>query len=1137
MTLHPRLAVVLMTATVLGVVAAAQAPSPGAPDAARCRVDGRITSGAQPLPGVSLVVRVGDAVRASTSTDQDGRYTIIFAPQATYHVTAQLTAFATVERDIAFGPPPCDRAVDFELVLAPRGPSSAPAQPTPARSSAAAPNGRGTAPATPRFQALDVQPDTNAPAAAEAPQQDAELASLLPAGFSVQAAQSDAIAINGASDATTLDRGGLNARLRAINAGDLDPNAAVLAGALDGQPGAAQAGGRGGPGGAGRGGPPGGFGGRGGFVLAGRGARAQSPYQGSATYTFGGSALNAPPYQLRSDVPVSQPQYAQNTFGATFGGPFKIPGVYSNENRRTNVQINVTTSRTNNVFDQYATVPTDAMRAGDFSGTPLQLVDPATGQPFANNQIPANRIDPGVKSLLQFIPVANLPGNQQNFHVTSTALTSSQAVSLRFTQNLSPTVVQGGRGRAGGGGRGGFGGGFGGRGGAPAGRAGPNGTRPTNIILNGQLQYRRTDSQNLNVFPSLGGDTVNTSITAPIGLNVIHGRSIQSVNVNITHQTAETTNGFSNAENVAALAGIQYPASASTDPFNWGVPNLSITGLTGVRGAVAQSRTDDRVTARYAFNRNVNRHQLRIGGDYRLDRSDATVNANARGSYVFNGVYTSGGAPVLGSGSAPDAAFADFLLGLPAQATLQVGGATSLRQHSFDAYIEDNWQKSAKLTFNLGLRYDLLLPYVEIDGHMANLDAAPGFSAVSTVLPGAVGPYTGTFPAGLLNTDKHNVGPRVGVAYRATPKTIVRGGYSIVYNTGSYASIARELSSQPPSAETETVTGGADAPLTLAEALVSGPTATNGNWGVDRDYALGMIQTLNATVTRNLTQDWSVQAGYTVIKGTDLDILRAPTIGIGAPTLTTQPFIWESSGGRSLMNGLNLQLQRRLSHGISGAVSYTLAKSMDDASSLGAGGPVVAQNDNNLAAEYAPSTFDRRHQLSGTVYVELPWGPNRRWLKDGGLMAGLFGEWSAQFTLTLQSGTPLTARALGDLNDLFRGVDGSTRADYNGQPIQLSNPSVDEFFNVNAFSTPAGLFGTSSRDMIVGPGQKQLNGLFQRDLRIGGTRALTLQVNASNLLDTVQWAAVDTNVNSPTFGHVTSARPMRTLTMTARFRF
>src|SRR5262249_50357815 len=149
-----------------------------------------------------------------------------------------------------------------------------------------------------------------------------------------------------------------------------------------------------------------------------------------------------------------------------------------------------------------------------------------------------------------------------------------------------------------------------------------------------------------------------------------------------------------------------------------------------------------------------------------------------------------------------------------------------------------------------------------------------------------------------------------------------------------------------------------------------------------------------------------------------------------------------------------------------------------------------------------------------------------------------FGEWSAQFTLTLQSGTPLTARVAGAASDLVRGVNGSLRANYNGLPIAVSDPTLDEFFNVAAFSMPApGTFGTSARNMIVGPGARQLNALFQRDVRLGDTRSVTLQVNALNLLNTVQWAAVDTNINSPTFGQVLSAKPMRTITITARLRF
>ena len=98
-------------------------------------------------------------------------------------------------------------------------------------------------------------------------------------------------------------------------------------------------------------------------------------------YTFGGSALDSPPYQLRPDVPVTEPQFARNGFGATFGGPLRIPHLIADTNRRTNFQIQLTRgNESNNVFDQYATVPTDAMRSGDFSANPIPLIDPASGR-------------------------------------------------------------------------------------------------------------------------------------------------------------------------------------------------------------------------------------------------------------------------------------------------------------------------------------------------------------------------------------------------------------------------------------------------------------------------------------------------------------------------------------------------------------------------------------------------------------------------------------------------------------------------------------------------------------------------------------------------------------------------------------
>ena len=86
-------------------------------------------------------------------------------------------------------------------------------------------------------------------------------------------------------------------------------------------------------------------------------------------------------------------------------------------------------------------------------------------------------------------------------------------------------------------------------------------------------------------------------MAVPISLNIVRGRSISNINLNLTHAKTDASNTFTASENVAALAGINYPSAASTDPINWGVPNLLFSGYTGVRGASATLRTDDRLTA------------------------------------------------------------------------------------------------------------------------------------------------------------------------------------------------------------------------------------------------------------------------------------------------------------------------------------------------------------------------------------------------------------------------------------------------------------------------------------------------------------------------------------------------------------
>ena len=1115
---HRRFAVLLaaFSAAVAGgyPLDAQQAVSSG------CRLSGRVTAGSAVLPGVSLVALTGETVVAATSTEVDGSY-LLAVPPGTYRLKSELTGFTGAQQDVTLSGTPCELVTNVQLTLAPRTARAA-ASPQTA-------TGRGN-----RFETLNVQTQ-QASAAAETAQPEREAAEaatrlLLPPGFSTEA-PTESLAVTG--NMANVDRGMMGDRLDAIMRGEFDPATGEFAqgfgpgrgGFGPGGPGQGGAGGRGeGPGG-GRGGPggPGGPGGaRGDFLIAGRGGR-QNAYNLQANYTYGGSPLDSAPYQLREDSPVSSTPYNRQTFGLTVGGPVRIPGVYNGQ-RRTTFMASYNGNRGDQLFDQYGTVPTDAMRAGDFSALPTQLVDPDTGEPFPGNQIPTSRMDPASVALLRFIPSPNVDGTARNYHRLTTTDSLTDNRNVRITHSCTPAPA----GRGGPGGRGG-------RAGGPGGRGGGRANQRTNVTLNAQLQYRRNHGEQNSLFPTLGGDTSGSSVAVPVSLNIARQRKLHNINVNYSRTKSDATGRYALIEDVAGNAGI---SGVSTDPFAWGVPTLTFSSLSSVRDVTPSQRIDRRIAVAYTLTQPWRTHTFRIGGDFRHDSAASRTDANARGAFVFTGLYASGGSSAARGGGLD---FADFLLGRPQQGAVQYGpGEVVMKGKSMSLFVQDDWRKNAALTFNAGIRYELLWPFSEGNGQMANLDVTPGFTAVAPVLSGETGPFSGPFPSALLRADANNIAPRVGFAWRAAPSTVIRGGYGISYNSGSYANIARQMVAQPPFAVTDTRIGTATAALDIGHAFAGDPAAaTTNNYGVDRNYALGVVQTWNADVSRDLRQVWNLGVNYTHTRGGSLDIVRAPNRGPSGLRLPdVQPFLWQTSDGESVLNAVAVRLRRRPARGLGFGMNYTVAKSRDNASTVGGGGTVVAQDDTNLAAEWGLSSFDRRHQLGADVQVELPFGQNRPWLNNGGFWAALLENWRASVNVNWQSGTPYSPRVQGAADDVARGTSGTLRGNYNGQPVQLNDPTIDLFFNTAAFSVPAtGTFGTASRNMIIGPGSRQLDAQFSRDIRMGRTRALTVQLNATNLLNMVNYAAIDTVVNSPTFGQVLSVRPMRSMQATFRFRF
>jgi len=153
-------------------------------------------------------------------------------------------------------------------------------------------------------------------------------------------------------------------------------------------------------------------------------------------------------------------------------------------------------------------------------------------------------------------------------------------------------------------------------------------------------------------------------------------------------------------------------------------------------------------------------------------------------------------------------------------------------------------------------------------------------------------------------------------------------------------------------------------------------------------------------------------------------------------------------------------------------------------------------------------------------------------------MAALFENWNFQAVVTLNSGTPRSVIVRGASKDIATGVNGALRADYDGAPIGISDPSIDHFFNTSAFSVPAsGTFGNSPRNVVIGPGSRDLSGGVQRNIILGGNRNMSISFQVTNILNLANYTGIDVNVNSPTFGEVTSVGQSRRASLQIQTRF
>ncbi len=544
----------------------------------------------------------------------------------------------------------------------------------------------------------------------------------------------------------------------------------------------------------------------------------RSLYNGGIAAVYGDSALDSRPFAFGGTEPAKA-SYQNTRVTGTFGGPIKLS---QSLRKDPTLFISLQHSGDSSASTQSGVVPTAAERAGDFSqatnaaGQPLLLIDPATGQPFPNNTIPGFRISPQAQALLQYFPPAPGTSGDSGFNLQAPLLTTTNQtlVTTRLTQALS-----------------------------------------TNDQLSGQIAYQHSTTGRTTLF----GFTDDSGLSGTdASINWVH-RAGRTMNLRLrygfTGLTNRTTPFFANRTNVSGDAGI---AGNDQSPANWGPPSLQFATITGLTDAVPVLTRDDTNSGGAEATWLHGHHNVTFGGDARrVTRHDESP-SNPRGAFTFTGAAT-------GSD------FADFLLGIPTTSAIAFGNADRQFQSvGWDAYVSDDWRFSPTLTLQIGARWEFEGAPTERNDGMANLDVAPGFTAVSPVLAGNTGSLSGqSSPASVMHDDWRGLQPRLSFAWRPLPGSsfLMRGGYGIYRNTGTYLPIDELLSQQPPLSTAFTVANTPATPLSLANGFLVPSTGAANTFAVDPNLRIAESQSWQIMVQRDLWGFLTFTASYLGTRG------------------------------------------------------------------------------------------------------------------------------------------------------------------------------------------------------------------------------------------------------------------------------
>jgi hypothetical protein len=857
-------------------------------------------------------------------------------------------------------------------------------------------------------------------------------------------------------------------------------------------------------------------------------------FHGSAFEFLRNRNFDARPFNLNQS---KLPKYQRNQFGGTIGGPIlkdKLFTFFSYEGLRLRQAASGLTS---------VLVPSALQRQGDFSqSTPAGIYDPLTlangvRQLFPDNKIPANRMNPLAVAAMNVVPLPTNPANSLFENATGILRSNNDNYSNRVDYPVNETW---------------------------------------NVFGRYSLSEEKSD------IPATitGRDRINN---ARVQSSVLGSTKI--INANLLN---ETKLSFSRSRILSGLPELSFDVNGQQQALPQFI--LSPYPIMGGSGAFNNTRGGGTIQVRnnnYQVYDNVawhrGSHNFKFGAEVLHVQYNRFESPSTLGDFQFTSGFTTRTAKADGTGDA----LASFLLGMPAVASRAVGPSRiDGRQWTYSIYAQDDWAITPKLTLNIGLRYELSPPMYDQHQQMSSIDYSSVPSPGAVFAEGKTGFYKPTLficgqngtPKGCAYTDRNNFAPRVGLAYLADEKTVVRSGFGVFYAGNDLNPLFR-LAAGLPGNIAQTLNSDNFIPRFTNFDVFGAPvvgTAQIQAAGIDKNQRTSYAMQWNFSVQREVAKDIVVEGGYlanlglkleqnvqpnNALPGTGAVDPRRPYAGLEYAAGTVFPSYLSVSGNSVPVGFINylphsaqsnyhaalLRLEKRFNGSLSVLSSYTFSKAITNAPQFrNAGGAdgsenSPAQDAYNLQAERGLASFHLKHRWSSSAVYNLPFGPDKAFLTEG-IASKILADWQLSGIYSMQSGFPFTINLQGDTAGVGAGTGGifirpNAVAGQNWQ-LPSDQRTTDRYFNTSAFAAPAtGSFGNVGRNTVIGPGMVNLDVVLARSFSFTETKKLQFRAEAFNVLNHSNYTIVGRLLNTPTFGRVQGQLDPRQIQFGAKLLF